>query len=158
TLTNPILATIGVPARKARRATPTARSAGVSPPSRGPRGASAPRPRDTTASTTAGREAHRGVPRGRPPGPAHPLRRRDTTASTTAGREAHRGVPGGRPPGLALEQSADQGGGLARGLADPDAGLLQGFLLGLRRARGARDDRAGVPHRLALRGGETGHV
>src|SRR6478752_9505822 len=57
-----------------------------------------------------------------------------------------------------LEQSADEGGGLAGGLADPDAGLLQGFLLGLRRARGTRDDRAGVPHRFALRGGEPGHV
>ena len=30
------------------------------------------RPRDTTASTAAGREAQRGVPRGRPPGPARP--------------------------------------------------------------------------------------
>src|SRR5690349_13205605 len=74
---------------------------------------------------------------------------RDDDTKCTHNLEAERGT---------LEQSADEGGGLAGGLADPDAGLLQGFLLGLRRARGTRDDRAGVPHRLALRGGEPGHV
>src|SRR6516165_1092891 len=53
---------------------------------------------------------------------------------------------------------SDQGGGLAGGLTDPDAGLLQRFLLGLGGARGTADDRAGVAHGLALRGGEAGHV
>src|SRR5450755_2636870 len=55
-------------------------------------------------STTAGREAQRGVPGGRPPGQHSepglvPGERPVLSASTTAGREAQRGVPGGRPPG-----------------------------------------------------------
>src|SRR5271165_2234115 len=53
---------------------------------------------------------------------------------------------------------ADEGGGLAGGLADPDAGLFQGFLLGLGGAGGSGDDRAGVAHRLAFGRGEPGHV
>src|SRR5690606_42097223 len=49
-------------------------------------------------------------------------------------------------------------GGLGRGLADLDARGLEGLLLGLRGARGARDDRAGVAHRLALGGREARDV
>ncbi len=58
----------------------------------------------------------------------------------------------------ALDDLADEGGGFARGLADADAGLLQGFLLGLGGAGGAGDDGAGVAHGLALGGGEPGDV
>src|ERR1700721_311136 len=58
----------------------------------------------------------------------------------------------------ALDDLADEGGGLARRLADADAGLLQGFLLGLGGAGGAGDDGAGVAHRLALGPGEARDV
>src|SRR5580658_6438648 len=63
-----------------------------------------------------------------------------------------------RRTGLALHDVADQSGGLAGGLADADAGLLQRFFLGLGGTGGAGDDRAGVPHRLAFGRGEPGHV
>ena len=45
-----------------------------------------------------------------------------------------------------------------RRLADLDADGLEGLLLGLRGARRAGHDRAGVAHRLALGGGEAGDV
>ena len=53
---------------------------------------------------------------------------------------------------------AHQARGLARGLADPHAGGLEGHLLRLGRAGRAGDDRAGVAHGLAGRGGEAGDV
>src|SRR6478752_4828785 len=53
---------------------------------------------------------------------------------------------------------AQQAGGLGRRLADLDADGLQRLLLGLRGARGAGHDRAGVTHRLALWSGEPGDV
>src|SRR5688572_4348077 len=48
--------------------------------------------------------------------------------------------------------------GLAWRLADLDAGGLEGLLLRLGGARRARDDGAGVAHRLALGGGEARDV
>src|SRR5699024_232997 len=57
-----------------------------------------------------------------------------------------------------LEDLPGQGGRLGRRLADLDARGLQGLLLGLRGARGARDDGAGVAHGLALGGREAGDV
>src|SRR5215469_13754214 len=53
---------------------------------------------------------------------------------------------------------ADQRGGLARGLADVDACLLERFLLRLGGAGRAGDDRTRVAHRLAFWRGEPGHV
>ena len=52
----------------------------------------------------------------------------------------------------------DELGGLGRRRADAHPTRLERFLLRLRRARGARDDRAGMPHRLAGRRGEAGDV
>src|SRR5258706_15385805 len=75
--------------------------------------------------------------------------------------EARRGE--GRPPAsgfgsAAPHHLADELGGFARGSADPDPHLLQRLLLGLRRARRSRDDRAGMAPRLALGSGEASHV
>src|SRR5262249_4392804 len=57
-----------------------------------------------------------------------------------------------------LHDLAHQAGGLAQGLAPPDADLLQRFLLGLGGAGRAGDDGAGVAHGLALGRGEPGDV
>src|SRR3984957_21164137 len=78
-------------------------------------------------------------------------------------RTETRALTAPRDPGFtsrleAVDDVADEGRGLARGLADADAGLLQGFLLGLGGSGRAGDDRARVPHGLALRGHEPGHV
>src|SRR5690606_23344576 len=61
-------------------------------------------------------------------------------------------------PHSALDDLAHQLRGLARRLADLDTGRLQGFLLRLRGTGRTGDDRAGVPHGLALGGGEAGDV
>src|SRR5690625_2111254 len=57
--------------------------------------------------------------------------------------------------GSALEDLPSQAGGLARGLADLDAGRLEGLLLRLGGPGRAGDDRAGVAHRPALAGSEA---
>src|SRR5690606_36199882 len=57
-----------------------------------------------------------------------------------------------------LEDLAHELRRLGRGLADLDARSLEGLLLGLRGARGAGVDRAGVAHRLALGSRETRNV
>src|SRR5579863_3240155 len=108
--------------------------------------------------TTSGRA-------GRPPAPGFPLdpgaeagRACSETATHPILTTPARRPKQARRTGLAPHDVADQSGGLAGRLADADAGLLQRFLLGLGGTGGARDDRAGVPHRLALRRGEPGHV
>src|SRR5215471_18466420 len=53
---------------------------------------------------------------------------------------------------------ADKARRLAGRAAHPDTDLLQGLLLGLGGARRTRHDGPGMAHRLALRGGEPGHV
>src|SRR5262245_18225302 len=60
--------------------------------------------------------------------------------------------------GLRADRLGGELGGLGRALADPDALGLEGLLLRLRRPGGAGDDRPGVPHLLAGRGGEAGDV
>src|SRR5207244_8786778 len=62
-----------------------------------------------------------------------------------------------RAPSRAREGS-DELGGLRRRRADANALRLERVLLGLSRARRARDDRARVPHRLARRRRETRDV
>jgi hypothetical protein len=67
------------------------------------------------------------------------------TTHAAQGDNIHRIVTSSSGLAAGAHDVADEARGLARGLVDADAGLLQGFLLGLRGARGAGDDRAGVP-------------
>src|SRR5215204_2815350 len=62
------------------------------------------------------------------------------------------------PSGTCADEVRGELSDLGRRRADADAAGLEGFLLGLRRAGGAGDDRAGVAHRLAGRRREAGDV
>src|SRR3954452_18241718 len=82
-----------------------------------------------------------------------------TTQCTAAREECRRLLGDGwGGPSEGGDDLTHQTSGLARRPADLDAGGLEGLLLGLGCARRARDDGAGVAHRLALRRGEPGDV
>src|SRR3954454_14250325 len=85
----------------------------------------------------------------------------DRRPATAAGGRTDREDPRGGAP-VAVPKSAHdlahEPRGLARGLADLDAGGLEGLLLGVGGARRTGDDRARVAHGLAGRGGEAGDV
>src|SRR5687768_15084761 len=67
-------------------------------------------------------------------------------------------VAGGTRSGAGASDLDCEAGDLGRIRADADAVRLEGLLLRLSGAGGAGDDRPGVAHGLAGRGGETGDV
>src|SRR5579884_2125412 len=117
---------------------PRIASASAARSERSPRTSSASRSTSRRTSATTSSPRARSARVSRPPrNPVAPVTKTRTTSPHAVGDELR---------------------DLGRRRPDLDAARLERFLLPLRRPGGARDDRAGVAHRLAGRGRESGDV